>query len=305
MGKFCALKPIDIPNFAQMRRKKRFSGWSVVISVSMVLFVLGLFGVLIINTQRLTGYLQENVLAILYFDSPIPESKLSEKTEEIMELSYVKSAEYVTADEAARRYGEVLGKDFVEILGANPIPASIEVNLDATEVEGKVDDAIKGLEETEGVTSMQFQQDLVAQIEKNKHVAGVILMALAVVLLIVSLILINNAIRLDVYSRRFIVKSMQLVGASEWFIIRPFMLKSLVITLLASGIACVLVVLTNQGLTGWVEQNIFEVQHIFKSDITIYSILFAIIIVLGIGIVLPSTYFATKKYLRLRIDDLY
>ncbi len=230
---------------------------------------------------------------------------MSDKTDGIRAYDYVKSAKYITGQEAAFDYKEVLGKDFVEVLGNNPLPASIEVTLSASSLQGNVSEAMKELESIEGVGSLDFQEDLVVQIESNKHVVGTMLMALAMLLLAISLILINNAIRLDVYSKRFIVKSMQLVGASEWFIIKPFILKSLVLTALSGVIAFVFIYLSDKGLTAWIEGNFFQVERIFKSDITIYSILFATIMILGVCIVLPSTYFATKKYLRLRIDDLY
>jgi cell division transport system permease protein len=288
-----------------MQTKKRFSGWSVAISVCMVLFILGLFGMLLINTQKLTAYLQENVLVILYFDNQMSEADLTSITDDINALEYVKSAAFITGEQAAMDYKEVLGKDFVEVLGSNPLPASIEVNLNAASLNGNLDRALETFNEVSGVTGVEFQKDLVEQISKNKRIAGLVLMGIAMILLIVSLVLINNTIRLDVYAKRFVVKSMQLVGASEWFIIKPFFIKAVWLTLLSTVLAFGLVVMCNMAVTTWVESNFFEVQHIFKSDITIYSILFACISILGLCIVLPSTYFATKKYLRLRVNDLY
>jgi cell division transport system permease protein len=275
------------------------------ISVSMVLFILGLFGMLLINTQKLTSYLQENVLVILYFDTQTSETELTDRRDDIKLLSYVKSAKYITGEQAAIDYKEVLGQDFLEVLGNNPLPASIEVNLNATALNGQIETAMSALNNVEGVTGVEFQQDLVDQINKNKRIVGLVLIGAAMLLLAVSLVLINNTIRLDVYAQRFVVKSMQLVGASEWFIIKPFVLKAIGLTFLSTVFAFGLVVVCNTALTKWVEGNFFEVQQIFKSDITIYSILFASITILGLCIVLPSTFFATKKYLRLRINDLY
>ncbi len=288
-----------------MKQKKRFSGWSVMISVCMVLFVLGLFGMLIINSEKLTNYLRENVLVIVYFDTQISDEILSERNAEIIEFDYVKSAKYITAEQAAFDYKEILGKDFIEVLGSNPLPASIEVKLDATKIPENLEDILEVFGKIEGVSVVDYQEDIVLQINKNKKVVGIVMIAVALLLLIISLVLINNTIRLDVYARRFVVKSMQLVGATEWFIIRPFMVKSLVLTLISTCLAFGLVIVCNVLLTNWVETYGFEVSSIFKSDITIYSILFAIITVLGLCIVLPSTYFATKKYLRLRINELY
>ena len=275
------------------------------ISVCMVLFVLGLFGMLLINTQKLTAYLQENVLVILYFDNQTSEDILLAQTSDIQSLPYVKSATFVTGEQAAMDYKDVLGEDFVEVLGSNPLPASIEVNLNATYLDGQMDSALGYFKSINGVTGVEFQQDLVDQISKNKRLTGMVLIGVALILLLVALVLINNTIRLDVYAKRFVVKSMQLVGANEWFIIKPFVVKAIKLTVLSTFLSFGLVVLCNTAVTNWVESNFFEVQHIFKSDITIYSILFACIAILGFCIVVPSTYFATKKYLKLRVNDLY
>jgi len=271
----------------------------------MVLFVLGLFGMLLINTQKLTTYLQENVLVILYFDNQSAEEELINRSNTIAALPYVKNTTYITGEQAALDYKEVLGKDFIEVLGNNPLPASIEVNLNAIALDDNLDSALSYFKNMDGVTGVEFQQDLVEQINNNKRIAGFVMIGAAMILLLVSLVLINNTIRLDVYAKRFIVKSMQLVGASEWFIIKPFVLKAAWLTVLSSIFAFILIVLCNKAVTNWVEANFFEVEHIFKSDITIYSILFACIAILGFCIVVPSTYFATKKYLRLRLNDLY
>ena len=291
--------------FCNMSNKKRFSDFSVTISVSLVLFVVGLFGVLLINTQRLTTYLHENVLVILYFDNEISESDLAKKTAGLVDFDYVKKAKYITGQEAAFEYKEVLGEDFIDVLGSNPLPASIEVSLEASKVDWNVKQAIEEFRKMPDVKSVDFQEDLIDQIQKNKSIAGKVFIGLAILLLGISLLLINNAIRLDVYAKRFVVNTMQLVGATEWFIIKPFLKKAFGITIVASIIASVLVYLCNASLTSWIDHNFFDVEHIFKSDITIYIILFASVTLLGILIVVPSTYLATKKYLRLPIDKLY
>lgn len=271
----------------------------------MVLFVVGLFGVLLINTQRLTTYLHENVLVILYFDNDISESDLAKKTTDLVDLDYVKKAKYTTGQDAAFEYKEVLGEDFIDVLGSNPLPASIEVSLEASKVDWNIAQTVEKFRNLPDVKSVDFQEDLIDQIHKNKRIAGNVFIGIAVLLLGISLLLINNAIRLDVYAKRFIVNTMQMVGATEWFIIKPFLKKAFTITMIASVIACGLVYLCNSFLTSWIDSNFFDVEDIFKSDITIYIILFASVTLLGICIVVPSTYLATKKYLRLPIDKLY
>jgi len=288
-----------------MAKKRRLSGSSVAISVSLVLFVMGLFISLLYNADKLTTYLQENVLMILYFEGEVSETVLNERADSIASLDFVRSAKAITADEAAMEYREVIEKDFVDILGNNPLPASIEVQLVAGAINEGAGELIQRFSSIPGLDDVQFQEDLADDIEKNKKIAATVLLSLAILLLIVSLVLINNTIRLDVYARRFVVKSMQLVGATEWFIIRPFVVKALWLTAVSSVIAFCLVLLVNTGITRLIETQFFEVQHIFKPSTTMYLILFGLLVVTGLLIVLPSAYFATKKYLRLRIDDLY
>jgi len=288
-----------------MAKKRRLSGSSVAISVSLVLFVMGLFISLLYNADKLTTYLQENVLMILYFEGEVSETVLNERADSIASLDFVRSAKAITADEAAMEYREVIEKDFVDLLGNNPLPASIEVQLVAGAINEGAGELTQRFSSIPGLDDVQFQEDLADDIEKNKKIAATVLLSLAILLLIVSLVLINNTIRLDVYARRFVVKSMQLVGATEWFIIRPFVVKALWLTAVSSVIAFCLVLLVNTGITRLIETQFFEVQHIFKPSTTVYLILFGLLVVTGLLIVLPSAYFATKKYLRLRIDDLY
>jgi len=288
-----------------MAKKRRLSGSSVAISVSLVLFVMGLFISLLYNADKLTTHLQENVLMILYFEGEVSETVLNERADSIASLDFVRSAKAITADEAAMEYREVIEKDFVDLLGNNPLPASIEVQLVAGAINEGAGELTQRFSSIPGLDDVQFQEDLADDIEKNKKIAATVLLSLAILLLIVSLVLINNTIRLDVYARRFVVKSMQLVGATEWFIIRPFVVKALWLTAVSSVIAFCLVLLVNTGITRLIETQFFEVQHIFKPSTTVYLILFGLLVVTGLLIVLPSAYFATKKYLRLRIDDLY
>lgn len=294
-----------------MAKSPRLSNISIVVSITMVLFVLGLFGLLLINTQRLTDNLQENVLVILYLERNIDDASVEKLTEEILSLPFVKKASYVSKEEAAFEYKELLEKDFVEILGDNPLPASIEVFLHARSDLKAEEAALKTLGGLKGVEEVDYERDLLGKIDRNKRVVGNILIALALLMVLISLVLVNNAIRLSVYAQRFLVKSMQLVGATEWFIIRPFVMRSLVHVLVAAVAAFGLTLLSYFTIGLWIQNNLlgsgmelFSV-NIFMEDIRIYSLLFASLIILGVMIVVPGTYFATQKYLRLKVDDLY
>ncbi len=277
----------------------------------MVLFILGLFGLLILNTQKVTNYLKENVLVILYLDDEVTESQVQNAAERIEGENFIKSYKFVSKEDAAFQYKEVLGKDFVEILGDNPLPASFEVYLNAEVIEKDRNLAMEVLSSIDGVSEIDFQQDLIKEIEKNKRLVGNILIVLALLLVLVSLVLVNNAIRLRVYSKRFLVKSMQLVGATEWFIIKPFVMKSVVQVLISGVVATALTIITYLSVGGWVQSNIvgpaveLVSMDIFKEELRIYSLLFAGLVAIGMVIVIPGTYLATQKYLRLKVDDLY
>lgn len=277
----------------------------------MVLYILGLFGLLLINTNKITNYLEENVIVILYFDLQKPDQEIKDLSAEIGKMKNVKQTRFVSREEAAFQYKEVLEEDFVEILGDNPLPASVEVYLNA-EMSSKQREKIIGeLRNLDGVDEVDFMKDLVSSIERNKVIVGNILIILAMLLVVVSLVLVNNTIRLSVYSRRFLVRSMQLVGATEWFIIKPFVIRSVLYVLVASVAAMVLTTITYFVVGGWVQQNLpgsgYELISfkVFTHDFQIYSLLFALLVALGLLIVIPGTYFATQKYLRLRIDELY
>lgn len=272
----------------------------------MVLVVIGLFGLLIIQSQKLLNYYHENVPVYIYFENSIPEQKLIEKAKELEKLPHVASTKYLNGDEEAIKFKEVFQQDFIEGLGFNPIPSSIEVSLKPQQLEGSFDAAIEQFKKIEGVNDVQFNPDLINQINQIKKKAGISLIAIALLLLIVSLILVNNAIKLEVYARRFTIKSMQLIGATQWFIIRPFVLKSLIITLISAVLAIIIIWPANSVLANLLNtQDQITSSPIYHTDFKIYSILFAVILLIGLCIVVPSTYFATKKYLRLKIEDLY
>ena len=294
-----------------MSRKANVSSISIVISITMVLFVLGLFGLLIINANKFTNHLEENVLVILYLDQDIAEDSAVLVEKEVKAMAGVKSVNYVSKEEAAFAYKEVLEKDFVEILGDNPLPASLEVFLEAEMSSSRREKLLEAFKLVAGVAEIDHQQDLVAQIEHNKQIIGRILIILALLLAVISLVLVNNTIRLSVYAKRFTIRSMQLVGATEWFIIRPFILRSFVHVLISAVLAMGLTIGAYFLLGKWIQSNLmiadFELigAQVFLKDIQIYSLLFALLIGLGMAIVLPGTYFATQKYLRMRVEDLY
>lgn len=273
----------------------------------MVLFLLGLLGALLINSGRLTEHFKENVVVMVYFSKQAPDAEIQAARMDIAARKFVRNSKFISPEEAAYEFKEELGENFTEILGDNPLPASMEVYLALDRVGDDVDDVLEELRQVSGVYEVEYEQYLVDQINRNKNLAAMGLGGLALLLVVISLLLINNTVRLSVYSRRFLVKSMQLVGAREWFIIRPFLLRSLFVALLGAVIALGLTILSSYAVYraillsyGGSIPNLPQ-----SSGISDYSILFVALLILGVLIVIPTTYLSTRRYLRMKIDDLY
>lgn len=273
----------------------------------MVLFLLGLLGALLLNSRRLTEHFKENVVVMVYFSKQASDRDIETSSKLIEEKDFVRNSTFVSPEEAAYEFREELGENFTEVLGDNPLPASMEVYLDLKVIEDNVALALDELKAVPYVYEVEYEQYLVEQINRNKNLAALGLAGLAVLLVLISLILINNTIRLSVYSRRFLVKSMQLVGAREGFIIKPFLVRSLIVALLGAVIASALTLAASYGVYQLILYSYGgSVPNLPPmSGIRDYSILFAGLLILGLVIVLPTTYFSTRRYLRMKIDDLY
>lgn len=276
----------------------------------MVLFIMGLLGSVLINSRHITQHLKENVMVMLYFNKQATGDAVQEARESIVSMSAIKKAVYISPQDAAFTFREELGENFVEILGDNPLPASMELYLDMKEVGEEPQKVVDELAEIPVVYEVEYEASLMDRINANREIIAYSLLGTALLMLVISIILMNNMIRLSVYSKRFIIKSMQLVGAREWYIIRPFVLRSAVIAVLAGLIAAVLTYGISIGMYSWLFEVYFESAGMLPdvSDIAgirEYSILFVALIVLGMAIVIPVTYWSTRRFLRMKIDDLY
>jgi len=283
----------------------------ITLSLTTVLLLLGLLGALTIHTSAFTRHFKENIVVLLFFNKQAPDATIEESRAIIEDKSYIKRSEFISAEDAAYTFKDELGKDFVDILGDNPLPSSMELYLDLGSTSMKIDAILDDLEAVPYVYEVEFEKHLIEKINKNTKIIAVGLIFLSLLLMIVSVILINNLVRLSVYSKRFIVKSMQLVGATEWFIIKPFLLRSLLVVAIGATLAWLL----SFGIT-WVAyswlRSIYSQTNSGNlpnfgdiTGISEYSFLFVALLLVGIIIVLPTTFLSTRKYLRMKIDDLY
>lgn len=282
------------------KRKLRSSYATSIISISLVLFLLGLVGLLLLNAQRLSTHVLENLGFSIVLKDEAKEVDIIRLQKNLDAKAYVKSTDYITKEEAARETSEELGEDFIEFLGYNPLPASIVVKFYAGYANPDSIAAIeKELQRFDEVEEIMYQESLIHLVNENVRKISLIILGFSALMFFIAIALINNTIRLSVYARRFLINTMQLVGATRSFIRKPFLLKSTEHGIYAAIIAILLLV----GVIYLIQQEFMEL--ISFEDIDILGILFLGVIILGIVLNWISTYFAINKYLRMRSDDLY
>jgi cell division transport system permease protein len=282
------------------KRKLRSSYVTSIISISLVLFLLGLVGLLLLNAKRLSIHVKENIGFSVILKNEAKEVDVIRLQKNLDAKEYVKSTDYITREEAARETAEELGEDFIEFLGYNPLPASIDVKFYAEYANpDSIASIEKELQRFEEVDEIMYHESLIHLVNENVRKISLIILAFSGLLFFIAVALINNTIRLSVYARRFLINTMQLVGATHSFIRKPFLFRSAEHGVYASMMAILLLI----GVVYLIQKEFMEV--ISFRDVDILAILFLIVIVLGIVLNWISTYFAINKYLRMESDDLY
>jgi len=274
--------------------------FSTITAVSLVVFALGLFGLLVLNAQAITNHFKESVQVQVFFNDESDESEVARVKKKLETRPFTKSARIIKREEAAMEMERELGEEFVDFLGFYPIPNSIDL---AVESEYANNDSLVWIEKeilTESaVREVVYQKVLLEKINRFMSRAGVALLMFSVLLLIVALALINNTIRLAVFSKRFLIKSMQLVGATPGFIRWPFVRSGMWQGLLAGLIAVTLLV----PVLYFAQNALPELAEI-QQPLALAGLAFGMLIfaMLFSGI---STFLAITRYLRLRQEQLY
>lgn len=282
--------------------KKRVTGshFTLVISVSLVLFLLGLLGLIIINARELSDYFKESLSFSIFLDEGSREADIRMLQKELDSKEYVKSTVYVSKDEAAARMNEELGEDFISFLGDNPLPPSIDVYLYADYTSpDSVAKIEKYVSQYPFVEEVLYRESLLILINENMRKISVFLLIISSFMFIISVTIINNTIRLAIYSRRFIIRTMQLVGATRGFIRKPFLVQGAFQGLVASIIAMTLIM----GVLYLIEREFLLIFRFESPEMLV--ILGAGIIFTGILISTISTYFSVNRYLKMPEDKLY
>jgi cell division transport system permease protein len=282
------------------RRRYQSSYITTLVSITLVLFMLGLLGLTVLHAKRLSDYVKENIGFRIYMKNNVREAEIVQLQKVLDATEYVKSTEYITPEKAARELSEDLGEDFIDFLGYNPLPPAIDLRLKASYANVDSLQMIESyLMQNENVKEVFYVKSLVHLINSNIRKISVLLLGFSGLLLIIAVALINNTIRLSVYSRRFLIKSMQLVGATQGFIRRPFILKGVAQGFYSAIITLILIT----GILYWIRNEFPELIEL--QDLELLLALYGIVILLGIIISWTSTFFAVRKYLRIKGDNLY
>jgi len=282
------------------RRRLATSHATTIISITLVLFMLGMLGMLLLHAHKLSEYVKENIGFSVMIREGVKEADILDLRQKLDREPWVRSTQYITREQAAQEFSEELGEDFVSFLGYNPLLPTLELRLRA---DWANPDSARLIEERvlkmPGVQEVDYHRSLVDQINRNVRKISLIILGFSLLLLLIAVALINNTIRLSVYSKRFLIRSMQLVGATQRFVQKPFLARALINGLLSGLIAIGLL-----SLLVWLaSQEIPELLDL--RDLEMFGLLFAVVILLGIIISWVSTFFAVRKYLHMKTDSLY
>lgn len=283
-----------------LKGKLKSSSMSIVISMSLVLFVLGILGFLLINANRLSNHVKQNIGFSVMIKEGVKNVDIMQLQKWIDSKPYSLETDWVSKEDAAKELQEQLGEDFIAFLGYNPLLESIDIKLKASYANP---DSLLILQQqlikNDLIHEVFYQKDLVEKINENVRKMSVFLLSFCILLFIISFTLINNTIRLTVYSKRFLIRTMKLVGATNKFIKGPFLSDSIYNGIYSSLLAICMLVAVFQLLQSDMP-SFLNIQN-FKS----IGIIFACIFVVGILFTWLSTFFALRKYLRIKESEIY
>jgi len=284
------------------KRKHPFANvhFTSTFSMSLVLFLVGMICLLLFVARDMSRYVKENINLSIILDDQIGNQSAKRIEKYLLASPYAKSVDFVSKEEALKDHIASLGEDPQKFLGYNPLMASLEVKLNADYASVDSVNMIETkLRKFEHINRVAYQKDMVTLVNENIKKMSIILIALAAILLFISIALINNTIRLTVYSNRFLINTMKLVGATRWFIRKPYIGRSMLNGFMAAIISILLLV----GMVIYM-QNEFGLQGMMIQPMTAFMVSF-IVIFLGILLSAISSYIAVGRYLKMSSNDMY
>jgi cell division transport system permease protein len=282
------------------KRRLISSYFSVVLSVFLVLFLLGMLGLFIINSKKLADDFRENIAMTVFFKKEANDTIIKSFDAELKRAPFAKTFEYVSKDAAAKQHTDIIGEDFVTFLGENPLQNSFDIHLKADYVyKDSIAKVESQLRKNPMISDIVYDKQLVNLVNDNIKKVSMWILIISGFFTIIAVLLINSSLRLSIHSNRFIIKTMQMVGATKAFIRKPFVMRSIRLGMIGAGLA----VLALIGVLIYLESN-FPDLGLLDDQLLIALVLIS---VFGIGVLITwlSTYFATQRFLNLRTDDLY
>ena len=282
------------------KRRLISSYFSVILSVFLVLFLVGILGLFVLNSKKLSDDFKEQIAMTVFFKNEANDTVLKAFEAELKTAKFVKSSVFVSKDDAAKVHTEIIGEDFMTFLGANPLQNSFDIHLKADFIDAKNIRRIENkLRANPMVSDIVYDKQLVNLVNDNIKKVSFWILIISGFLTLVAVLLINSSMRLSIHSNRFIIKTMQMVGATKSFIRKPFIWRSIKLGMIGSALAVLALIGTLIYLN-----TIFPNLGILDDQLMIALVLLGVVAV-GILITWISTYFATQRFLNLRTDDLY
>lgn len=282
-----------------IRQRTRSSNVGTVIGITLVLYMLGLLGFMLLNARELERHFKENVKVDIYLKRDLKEVDVMKFRKQLEAEPFSGETRYVTADEAAEQLKQDMGEDFLGVLGENPLLPSIELRMkEAYASPDSLKWVAAHLRQDASVHEVKYNPVVVENIDANMGKLRWIMLGFSALLLVIAVALINNTIRLAIYSKRFLIRTMHLVGATGWFIKRPFLAGSLWQGLVAAILAIGALVGSIQLMVHW-QPDLGSLVHPRP-----LAILLGAIVALGLLISLLSTALAVRRYLRMNTDEL-
>ncbi|TWO31379.1 FtsX-like permease family protein [Seonamhaeicola sediminis] len=284
----------------QQKRRLISSYFSVVLSIALVLFLLGLLGMLLLNAKKVSDHFKEQVVVTIYLKERAKEVEVKQLEKSLAMSDYVKSTEFVSKEQAAEFMKAETGEDFMDFVGYNPLQNSIDVHLKADYVTTEhLEKVTTEAMNKKFVEEVSYDNDLVNLMNDNVKKISFWVLVISALFTVIAVLLINSSLRLSVYSKRFTIKTMQMVGATKQFIRRPFIWKSIRLGIIGATLALIGMAVVFYYLN----QTFPELE--LMANIILVILLFVVVFTLGIVITWISTHFATQRFLNLKTDELY
>lgn len=287
-------------NNTSLNRRILSSSASVVISLSLVLFVIGLLGLVLINAQRLSNYVKENIGFTIMLKEGVNEIEIMNFQKILDAADFAKSSTFVSKEQATKDLQNDLGEDFVSFLGYSPLLSSVDVKLNASYANTDSLAVIKTeLNDYPVVHTIFYQENLIDKLNSNVNRLSFFLLCFCLLLFVIAFALINNTIRLSVYSKRFLIRTMRLVGATNSFIQKPFLVKGIYQGIYSSIFAIFMLI----GSIQLIQSETASMLNI--TDLKIIGFIFILIFIFGFFLSWISTFFAVRKFIKQNESELY